>query len=628
MGVLNPWGLLASLTIIPIIYLYFIKQEKTVLEVSSIIPWKHLEEDRSTSKEKFSLDLLLLLQILVILVLMLMLMRLYYLDTVKVNYCVLVMDASASMKTHEPDGVARLDKAKEKAYDMIDNMGSDDRVMVIRMAKTPKKLSEFISDKGRLKDIVEAVQAGDTQTNFRAALSLALSGVQGLEGGRIFLIGDRSRDSEDVNHLLADIENADERLVFTSVGSSSDNVAIVSLDIYQSVYENVKKRIYITIRNFSSKSKNPILKVFIGGKLVYRERVKLSANDYKILPFGNIKESGLLKVEIDENDALLSDNKAYGLIRGNKMVRLLLVAEDKFFIDTIDRIARATQSVQATPVFPDEFAKINLDDFDIALFHKTLPKDMPSINSIFIDPPPMAGDIFNVPGEVQEEPLIIDWNRKHPALKYLNFLDTIMVKEAHRIDLPRWAIELIRSRDFPLAFWGTYRDYKRVVFSFDLSQHLFPPSQDITGLILFLNLIDWMTPAQVDIRELRTGGKYLLESAEDFKEVHVERPDGTVAEARKEEGRFIFTDTEMVGVYKVEAIREDGSKLVRRFFTNLLDENESRIEPAISVATPVASKVVSRGHRQQQQYEIWRYLLLMALLFLLVEWWVYFKRVE
>jgi hypothetical protein len=624
MGALNPWGLLFGLSIIPIIYLYFIKQEKTVLEVSSIIPWKHLEEDRSTSKEKFSLDILLLLQILVILVIMLMLMRLYYLDTVKVNYHVLVMDASASMKTRELGGFTRLAKAKEEAYDLIDSMDSDDRMMVIRMSKTPEKLSEFISDKNHLKDIVEGILAGDTQTNFRAALSLALSGVQGLEGGRIFIIGDRSRASEDVNHLVGNIENADERLFFTSVGASSDNVAIVSLDIYQSVYENVKKRIYITIRNFSSKSKNPILKVFIGGKLVYRERVKLSANDYKILPFGNIKESGLLKVEIDEDDALLSDNRAYGLIRGNEIVRLLLIAEDNYFIDTIDRIARATQSVQATPVFKN----INPDDFDIALFHRTLPKNMPRINSIFIDPPPREGGIFNVSGELQENPLIIDWNRKHPALKYLNFLDTITVKKARRIALPRWAIELIRSRDLSLAFWGTHQDYKRVVFCFDLSQQLFPPSQDITGLVLFLNLIDWMTPAQVDIRELRTGGKYLLESEEDFKEVHVERPDGIVAEARKEEGRFIFTDTETVGVYQVEAVREDGSKLVRRFFTNLLDENESRIKPAIPSATPVASKVISRSHRQQQQYEIWPYFLLTALLFLLVEWWVYFKRVE
>jgi hypothetical protein len=627
MGSLNPWGLLFGLSIIPIIYLYFIKQEKTVLEVSSIIPWKYLEEERSSSKEKFSLDILLLLQILVIMVIMLMLMRLYYLDTVKVYHRVLIMDASASMKTREPDGLFRLDKAKEEAYELIGTMGPDDRMMIIRMARTPEKLSEFISDKGQLVDIVKSIQAGDTETNFRAALSLALPGIQGLEGGRIYVFGDRSRDSQDVHHLLGGMVNADERLIFTSVGENNDNAAITSLDIYQSVYEKIKKKIYITIRNFSSAKKDLVLKVFIGGMLVFRENVSLSANDFRIMPFGNIKESGLLKVEIEGDDALLSDNKAYGLIRENKAVRLLLVTEDEQFIGKIDRISRATKSMQATPVFPEEFPNINLENFDIALFHKAAPNNIPQINSVFFDPPP-DNTLFDVSSELVENPTIIDWNRKHPSLKYLNFLDTIDIKQVHKIGLPPWAIELVRSQGFPLAFWGTYQDYKKIVFSFDLSDHFFPPSQDITGLILFLNLIDWMTPAQVNIRELRTGSKYFLESEGDFKVVHVEKPDGTVVEIKKEGDRFVFDDTEMVGIYKVEAVREDGTNQVYRFFTNLLDENESRIEPAVHTAIPVTSKVSPTIRQQKQQYEIWRYFIWLALVFLMVEWWVYFKRVE
>jgi hypothetical protein len=626
MGALNPWGLLFGLGIIPIIYLYFIKQEKTVLEVSSIIPWKRLEEDRSSAKEKFAVDLLLLLQILAILAIALMLARIYYKYTAKVNHSVLIVDASASMKTREPGGATRLDMAKTQSYKLIDNMFSDDRMMVVRMAGAPEKLSGFISDKDRLEDIVKSIRAGDTQTNFRSTLSLALSEIQGLEAGRIYVLGDRSRDSQNVHHLLDDMENAAERLIFKPVGENSDNVAITSLDIYQSVYENVKKKIYITIHNYFSQPQNPVLKVFIGSRLVYREKVKLPPNGFRVLPFGNIRESGLLEVKIEQDDALASDNTAYGLIRENKVIRLLLVTENKEFFDNIDRICKAAKNIHSIPVFPDDLPNVDLDNFDIALFHKNTPGSYPPINSIFIDPPP-GNMLLKVSTASAKNPAIVDWNRKHPALKYLNFLDTIQVEQAHEITLPPWAAGLIYSRDFPLAFRGTYNDHKRIVFGFDPGENFSSTSQNITGLILFLNLIDWITPTQVNIYGLKTGEEYLLESEEDFEEVIVEKPDGAFVDVEKKEGRFVFTDTETAGVYRVKAVRKNGSELLRIFFTNLLDENESRIKPAVSSAPPIAIKSSLPDSRRQQR-EIWRYLLLCALLFLLVEWWVYFRRVE
>lgn len=627
MGSLNPWGLLAGLSIIPIIYLYFVKQEKTLLEVSSLIPWMRMEEDRTSSSERFSLDLLLLLQILVLLMLMLMLVRIYYLDTVKVNHRVIIMDVSASMNAREPEGVSRLDKAREAAIAMIDKIGSDDRVMVIRMSAVPEKLSEFISDKSRLKTFIESVRPADTQANFRAALSLALSGIQGLDGGKVFVFGDRSPDSDEVHHLLGGIENAEAKIIFHTVGSADDNVAITALDVYQSVYKNVKKKIFITVRNYSSKIKKPVLNVFIGGKLVYRDQVTLHPDNYKILSFGKIEETGLLKVDLDDTDVLMSDNTAYGIVRGGDVARLLLVAESEWLVNDIERICKAAKSVNVTTIFPGEFSDTDLNDYDIAIFHGNTPEKMPAINSIFIAPPSESA-IFEVSPDLVENPLILDWNRKHPMLKFLNFLDTIPLKESYKVSLPLWADELIITHDFPLAFWGIYQNHKRVVFSFDLGKQLFPSSQEITGLILFLNLIDWMVPGEIDLQEIRTGEKYVLEADKGFEEVNVERPDGSLVELKKEGDRFVFSDTEQMGVYRVEITKKDGSMLVRRFFTNLLSESESRITPAKPTEISSTLATISKGARQKQQYEIWRYLLIVAFIFLLAEWWVYFQRVE
>jgi hypothetical protein len=64
----------------------------------------------------------------------------------------------------------------------------------------------------------------------------------------------------------------------------------------------------------------------------------------------------------------------------------------------------------------------------------------------------------------------------------------------------------------------------------------------------------------------------------------------------------------------------------RSFAVNLLDSDESNIEPRTSVQIGV-DKITSKDRDRDQPRELWKWFVLIALGFLLVEWYIYNRRV-
>jgi hypothetical protein len=84
---------------------------------------------------------------------------------------------------------------------------------------------------------------------------------------------------------------------------------------------------------------------------------------------------------------------------------------------------------------------------------------------------------------------------------------------------------------------------------------------------------------------------------------------------------FAYGDTERIGIYRAEWA-PDG---VQRFAVNLLDADESNIEPRPSVQ--IGAEAIQAGETRKQPRELWKLAVLAGLFFLLLEWYVYNRRV-
>lgn len=93
---------------------------------------------------------------------------------------VMLFDASASMNAASR-GKTAMDRAKGVAVSLVESLGADDRLTIIRVANRPEEdARKFASDAKGLRDKIDAITVGPSRANMAAALSQ----VYGASGGK------------------------------------------------------------------------------------------------------------------------------------------------------------------------------------------------------------------------------------------------------------------------------------------------------------------------------------------------------------------------------------------------------------------------------------------------------------
>jgi hypothetical protein len=120
---------------------------------------------------------------------------------------------------------------------------------------------------------------------------------------------------------------------------------------------------------------------------------------------------------------------------------------------------------------------------------------------------------------------------------------------------------------------------------------------------------------------VRPGQPRVLRPGGERNRVKVTGPGGRETALEGAAGRdFAFQDTDRVGVYQVAW--EGGG---RAFAVNLLDGDESNVQPRDEVL--LGSQRVVAGQLRRQTHDTWKWVALAALALLLLEWAVYHRRV-
>jgi hypothetical protein len=84
---------------------------------------------------------------------------------------------------------------------------------------------------------------------------------------------------------------------------------------------------------------------------------------------------------------------------------------------------------------------------------------------------------------------------------------------------------------------------------------------------------------------------------------------------------FSYGKTDHVGIYQVKW----GEKNTRPFAVNLLDAEESNLQPRTQVS--IGAEQIMAGEVHGRPREIWKWVVLAGLILLLLEWYIYNRRV-
>ncbi len=682
------WAILAA---IPpaILALYFLKLRRQPLEVPSTYLWaKSIEDLRVNSLwQRMRQSLLLFLQLLLIAMAIFALLRPGWQGTeLTGERFIFLIDNSASMSTTDAGDAkdsARLEVAKAKIAGLIDQMDRGMTAMIISFAGSPQVVQQFTDNQRLLKERLATIEPTIETTDLSGALKLADGlanpaqvtvqegapevDVVPAESATLFVLSD-GRFADVKDFALGNLQP-----IYVPLGTTETrNLAITALEARRNETLPNLRQAFVQVTNYGAEPCEAVVELTLNGTLLDAKKIAIPAGfdvkEEKASDKTGGKSAGLtfslgeagtgvLKATISEstlketNDRLAVDNHAHTALNDAKPGRILLVTSGNVAIEQAVATARTYRlggvEVASTAVLT---SKNHLRDaaaggFDLIIYDRCQPKEMPQANTLFIGTTPSYWTASKKDQESSEEasttiaPRIIDWNRAHPLLAHIE-LGNFDIVETNLLKPPKGGTSLIDAAEGVVAAIAPRDGYEDAVLGFPIlieedgrlqrntdwiNRHSFPT--------FWLNTLEYFVTDTNRSRNIRPSKPIEIRPlVATTSEVVVVNPEGKpLTLKRRGSEPFIYQATDKLGVYDV---REAG-ETIERFAVNLFDRRESdiRLREGTGEEQDIAGlqigniQVTATAGAAPARKELWRLLLLAAIVILVVEWYIYHRRV-
>ena len=456
------WGLLA---LVPpaIVALYFLKLKRQPIEVPSTYLWHKSIDDLHVNSiwQRLRQSLLLFLQLLLLALLALVLLRPSWQGSqFRRDRLIFMVDNSASMgATDVPP--TRLDEAKRRVLDLIDQMRSGDVAMIVSFSDVARVEQLFTDNRSELRRRVEAIQPTDKPTSISEALRVAsvlanpgrsatdIRDTQVAEAlpAQLFFLSD-GNFADDVDFSLGNLEPTPPIWIGTP---AANNVAIVAFSTARSETNPDKIQAFGRLENSGLKEVSLDVELRLGDELIDAQHTTVPAAKSTGVSFDvDHLESGTLELRLAAEDDLAVDNRAWSVVHAPRRSRVLVVTPGNEPLLTALHTARTAEIadiMQRGPDFlttPQYRQSAATGAWDLVLYDRCQPEEPPQANAVYIGRLP--------PGQTWRQkdlvsvPQIIDVNRAHPLMQWLDMSDVLVI-EARPLVPPAGSAMLIESAD-------------------------------------------------------------------------------------------------------------------------------------------------------------------------------------
>lgn len=654
MGLIAPLALIGLIAIPIIVAYYMLRLRRPLQPVSSTFLWQQLVRDVEANApwQKLKRSLLLLLQLLLALLLAFVVARPFSEHPAGLaRDLVLVIDASASMSATDvfPD---RLTAAKRLAQEQLAQVPSDGRVSVIAAGDTARVVANEATDRGRISQAIESIQASTSASDLTDALKLANSLAKRARGAEVLVVTD------DAFSASVDVTLEVPVKVLT-VGRERDNQAIAALAV-RADPSGLKRTLFVSVANYSASIVGRSLQILADGVPVTARDLfldPLTRADVVIdeLPPGtSVVEARLAPasnrdVPSGPPDYLPLDDAAWAIVPPDRLRKVLLVGPGNVYIQNAFALLPNVELYGATAAqWPTTTGK---EKFDLIVFDGFVPADLPN-KPILAFAPPQTSPLGVVTGTLTQfgmgQPALND-----PLLRGVD-LTRLHVARIQQMELPSWARAVLPGSDGPLMYAGVRDAQPTAVFAFDIRDSDLPLQvawpimvSNLAGELLGLNAqaLDPLAPSSpidIPITPNSLG-------------VRVTLPDGSVENlppGATGASSVTFVSTRQLGVYRAEVIpapapsgspgasptasptadpsASPGGQVGTQdepllFAVDLFSADESNIRPGdgarlVALGTDAPPDPANAGTARD---EFWPLLAALTLLFLVIEWLVY-----
>lgn len=603
---------------------------------------------------------------------------------------IILIDRSASMAATDDDGGrTRLERAKAAATDIVENLREGtlfrreraDEAMVIAFDASSEIVSQFSSDKVALKAAIDSIRQTDAPSAIGEAFRLAQAQrptrvitdnaggqtagdpmeVEGLVGG-----------VPHVFHLLSDgrlsgvekvrPESQDQFLYYAVGEPDAVNVGITGLRAERGYEDPVELTVFVGLQSTDTERRTVDVELLLDGAPAAIKEVALPpaspdggaeaapATSGVVFQLG--QPGGTLvgvRLRTDAADALLADNEGYLVVPPARQTGVAVVTRGNLFIS--EALSGMPLSVLDT-FTPEEFeaarAAGDVDRYDVVVLDGWLPppdaggRSLPPGRWLVMNAvpgPPLGVDDAGPAGPTA----IIDWSRVHPVLRDVT-LDPLRIGRSRLVTVPAesTAITLAESDLGPAILELSSADVRAIMVPFDVAETNWP--FDVGFVVFLASAIDYLgkdATAAAELggasRQFRPGHVLTARLPQSAADVRLLPPGGLdrVPLVPAPDGAVVFGPLRQRGVYEI-AWRgpagptdvTEGTRVSRFYAANLLNPEESAIgaRSTLGLANVVVQAAGVGSTTTIRNY--WPHLLLAALAVMMIEWFVYNKKVH
>jgi hypothetical protein len=586
MEFLNPAALFGLLALPLLLVPYLIRRKPRRLIFSSLLLLVEAGERPSGRPwGKINLPWSFFLQLLLLTLLIVTLSEPVF--SVRPTRIAIVLDNSASMQALE-NSRSRFAMAKDKANSVIDEAGIGTRIDLYLTTPRLERLGTAPlspTDAAKALAALEAYDLGEPPLDYDQAIN-QLARTHNYE--RVYVITDRPARGQ----------SALVRAV--TVGQPQANLALTGFEVQRSSLVNARLDAALTAANFSSKDEK--VRVTIkshANQLLASREISLAAGKTAAIPFDGIADHPYYQAEIESRDALALDNRRFAVAPASRNLRVLAVSPRPKELASL----RAIPGLELDVIAPSEYEKAERTGYGLEIFHFATPAALPPVAALFVLPP-QSSSLVDL-GAAASNVSVTNWREPHTLTRYVNF-SLFRLGYARALKAQTAGDVILESANGPLAFAAERQGLRYLTLGFDPFPYL--GRENLPMSIFTLNFLDWFLSGGAAGQA--TGEPIALGAIQPGDAIVTPKGEKLALKA----GFDFFTGTFNQGIYQRN--RGNRRELLAR---NLSDSGESDLR----APAPIELRGGAMGGAGASvMLSFWPYLLALALLLLLIEWFI------
>lgn len=513
---------------------------------------------------------------------------------------VLIVDASASMGATDIKPT-RFDEAKKLAREAVESAKPGDRIALIEAGPNPRVVFALSNDPASQVRKIESMERSDAEVDIGEALRLAAALVGTEASARIVLL------SDGVFEPVKDFSRGKASLVYKSIGDNDHNLAVSALGIADT---GQGRQVYVSVRNPSGAQLGGTMNLFADGKLIDSEKITIATNKTWGKTVGAPSGASVIEAKLDAKDLLAADNYAVALANPGSSLRVLLIGKGDFFLEKALSLDPRVTLDRADQVPVAERGRGAGGTYDIVVFDGVEPT------------PVKARGVLAMGAAGQDTPVTVTGSSKTP-----NFVSAEQVKMMDGVDFEGVYIDnsqkvrpksdgqvIATSSEGPLVVVSK-GDQRQVYLAFSPLQSDLP--LNVSFPIFIANTLDYLGgESGSGTLAVRAGQTFNVAAA---KAGTLKLPDGSSKDVPSNGTTAVVRDANQVGKYQLTI---DGKQ--RPVYATLRNDRESRIAPEVDLELGGGS--VKAVESPLRFADFWRPLLLLCLLVLAGEWWMFARK--